>query len=406
MGIEYLQSTSKTTPIKLNFKQYYVVETSHNIQLKDIMLKKLHISLLFAACPILLTPPTLLPYQQQEHPDFPIFTQTESITLNTLYGKIHITEPALIELIESQPLQRLKEIYQLGIWRYSVKDDHFTRYDHSIGVFTLVRIKGGTLREQIAALLHDVSHTAFSHVGAFFFVDDNKEMDAFQDNLHEWYIHATGISDILKKHGFPVDKVSPKDPAFKRLEQDLPHLCADRIDYNIRGALWNDLITPEQAISIINDLQFTDGFWYFNTRESALLLAHASLNMTVTMWGSAENFATGQWLAQALKRAASLGIITKNDLYFSTDTIVWKKMMDSNDAEILNNLNKIKDCYNHFELDDTNYTTFTKGKFRGLNPVVKTERGYYNLLDIDQNYAYEYQTAQKTLESGWHIRLK
>ena len=39
-----------------------------------------------------------------------------------------------------------------------------TRYEHSVGVMLLARRVGGGLREQVAALLHDVSHTAFSHV--------------------------------------------------------------------------------------------------------------------------------------------------------------------------------------------------------------------------------------------------
>jgi len=46
-----------------------------------------------------------------------------------------------------------------------------TRFDHSVGVMLLIRKLGAgsspasaLLKEQVAALLHDVSHTAFSHV--------------------------------------------------------------------------------------------------------------------------------------------------------------------------------------------------------------------------------------------------
>lgn len=344
-------------------------------------------------------------YDVRQHPACAVCTQTQSITLNTLYGSLYITEPVLIALIESQPLQRLKEVYQLGIWRYSHKDDQFTRYDHSLGVFALVRIQGGTLREQIAALLHDVSHTVFSHVGAFFFVTSSKEMDEFQDNLHAWYIAKTGLADILKKHGFTVEEILPKNKEFKRLEQDLPQLCADRIDYNIRGAIWDDLITPEQAKQIINDLHFTDGTWYFTSQESARLLANASLTMTIGIWGSAENFVTGKWLAAALKRSAWLGVISKDDVYFSTDTAVWNKMLASNDPEILELLYKITHSWEYFELNETYYDELIKGKFRGLNPLVKTEQGYQHLLDIDQEYVEKYYAAQEIILTGWHVRM-
>lgn len=344
-------------------------------------------------------------YDQTSYPNFPLCTQTQSITFSTLYGTININEPVLIELLESQPLQRLKHVYQLGIWRYSHKDDNFTRYDHSLGVLALVRNKGGSLAEQVAALLHDVSHTVFSHVGAFFFVKDSKEMDEFQDNLHTWYIITTGLGDILKKHGFTVDDILPKNTEFTRLEQNLPQLCADRIDYNIRGALWDDLITPEQATEIINDLEFKDGTWYFTSQKSAHMLARASLNMTIVIWGSAENFVTAKWLTHALKRSAQLGIITKEDIYFSTDTAVWGKMLASKDSEILEDLHKITHSSDYFELNETCYDEIMKGKFRGLNPLVETELGYQHLLDINQEYVREYEEIQKSMLAGWHIHL-
>ena len=41
-----------------------------------------------------------------------------------------------------------------------------THFEHSLGAFILVRRLDAALDEQIAALLHDASHTAFSHVHA------------------------------------------------------------------------------------------------------------------------------------------------------------------------------------------------------------------------------------------------
>ena len=332
-------------------------------------------------------------------------TTTKSITLETLYGTFEIDEPVILEILESAPFQRLKNVYQLGIWRYAVKDDNFTRYDHSIGVFALVRKYGGSLKEQIAALLHDVSHTVFSHVGAFFFVSDAKAMDKFQDDTHEWYLEHTGLAAILHKYGYTVEEILPKHPEFKRLEQDLPMLCADRIDYNIRGALWDNLITAEQAKNIVESLAFDNDTWYFTDQQCARKIAETSCSMTSGIWGSAENFLTGQWLAKALKRAVQLDLITRNDVYFSTDTAVWKILCSSGDPELQKNIYQIEHCYDFFVIDDQNFTEICYGKFRGINPLVKTEDGLQHLTDIDPEYAQIYNSTKEIITKGWKVRI-
>jgi uncharacterized protein len=329
----------------------------------------------------------------------------DQLTLTTLYGSFTITEPVLLDLLESTPMQRLKEIRQLGIWNYAIKPDNFNRYDHSVGVFTLVRKTGGSLKEQIAALLHDVSHTVFSHVGAFFFVNDAQQMDQFQDNAHEWYLQVSGLADILKKHGYTIEEVVPKNSEFQRLEQELPNLCADRIDYNIRGALWDDLITAEEAQSIIDALRFKDGTWYFSNLASAKKFAEQSLIMTKNIWASAENFVTGILLANALHHATTNGIITENDVWFSTDTAVWNKLKNSLHAEIINRIIEIEHCHKFFIIDEQNYTHIFSRKFRGLDPLIKTEKGLQYLSVLDNQFAQKYQDTKNEIAQPLYVKI-
>lgn len=54
-------------------------------------------------------------------------------------------------------------------------------YDHSMGVFVILRARGAPLEEQIAGLLHDVSHTAFSHVGDWVYGKENQDKDYQND---------------------------------------------------------------------------------------------------------------------------------------------------------------------------------------------------------------------------------
>lgn len=79
-----------------------------------------------------------------------------------LYGSVEV-EPVLRDLVNSRLLQRLKGIHQAGAAYLVWPKWNVTRFEHSIGVMLLIRRLGGSLEEQAAGLLHDVSHTAFSH---------------------------------------------------------------------------------------------------------------------------------------------------------------------------------------------------------------------------------------------------
>ncbi|MCH8317407.1 MAG: hypothetical protein IIA88_02745 [Bacteroidetes bacterium] len=59
--------------------------------------------------------------------------------IDRIYGEEEITEPILIELIESPALQRLKNISQLGMPQEYNYKKVFSRYEHSVGVLILLR---------------------------------------------------------------------------------------------------------------------------------------------------------------------------------------------------------------------------------------------------------------------------
>ena len=273
-------------------------------------------------------------------------------------------------------MKRLKKIQQLGVYGKYARNYNFNRYDHSIGVWALVRRFGGSLKEQVAALLHDVSHTAFSHVGGFAFIDTRlpdaaARMDAYQDDEHENYLYESGVAAILKRHGLSVADIYHKNSAFKILEQNLPDMCADRFEYNIQGALWEGLLTRDQADMIIENVRYEKGCWYFIDAESARQFALVSMIMTRTIWGSAENYITGIWLGDALRRAVQLGILTFDDIRFSDDFFVWSVLEHSTDLFIMKNIEKIVNVGNYFVCNHDEYDQTIISKFRGGNSSYK-----------------------------------
>jgi hypothetical protein len=101
---------------------------------------------------------------------------------DAIHGSFTIIEPVLVDLLLSKPVERLRHVLQHGITGLlgMTPSPAITRHEHSVGAMLLVRRAGGSIEAQAAALLHDIAHTALSHVvdGVFGYVvheDDKME---------------------------------------------------------------------------------------------------------------------------------------------------------------------------------------------------------------------------------------
>ena len=78
-----------------------------------------------------------------------------------VYGETEIADPALLGLIGAPTFQRLRGVRQAGPSAIAFPFKDVTRFEHSLGVHVLLRRLGASRKEQVAGLLHDISHTAF-----------------------------------------------------------------------------------------------------------------------------------------------------------------------------------------------------------------------------------------------------
>ena len=147
----------------------------------------------------------------------------------------------LLDLLDSQAVQRLQGVLQHGISGLIGITAPVSRYEHSLGVMLLVRRLGAPLQEQIAALLHDVSHTAFSHV--IDYVVDNHDGQSYHEEVKADYVARTDLPAVLARHGYDWHAFLDEE-AYPLLEQPAPALCADRLDYFLRDALDLGLARP------------------------------------------------------------------------------------------------------------------------------------------------------------------
>lgn len=329
----------------------------------------------------------------------------ETLKIETAYGPCDIHEPVLIELLESKGVQRLKQIHQYGSIRYVVPVENYSRYDHSLGVFMLLRMQNCSLQEQVAGLLHDASHTAFSHVAEFVF-DHHSLKNSYQDDIHDWFLQKSGLSLILAKHGMTSEAINPKQKAFVALDQDLPNLCADRIDYNLQGGRRHGLLKDSDVEEILKDLRFENGIWFFDNAATAKKLAMIPLHFTEYFWGSAWKLLIDYWTSEALKRAIKIDLINLDDVHFSTDDVIWEKLIASQDSEVIVIIDKIRNYEEHFSMvPKSESQLILKDKFRGVNPWIRTEKGLQRLTDIDPEFAAEFKRVKAVMEGGWPIKF-
>ena len=325
-------------------------------------------------------------------------------TVQTFYGPIQISDPLTLEIIQHPAMQRLKHIHQYGIISFSVPTEAYSRYDHSLGVFALLNKINAPYEEQIAGLLHDISHTVFSHVGDFIYDNMVSDQVAYQDMIHLNYLKECGIAKLFEQYNFSLKQADPKQDKYAALEQELPHMCADRIDYNIQGAFLRRLITEEDVKDLLEDLHFDGKRWFFTDPNLAKLFARIPLNMTERLWGAPWNILAYKWCAQAIKYSLQKEYLNVADIHFSTDEKVWNTLKNIKDPYIKDYLNKIQSLPTQFkETPEGSLSLFPK--FRGIDPWVKTPNGLQKLSRINPKFKAEFARVKQRMTKGWKIAI-
>lgn len=327
------------------------------------------------------------------------------LEIPSAYGTISIDDALTSDLILSPAFQRLKEIHQYGVVHFITPTEPYSRFDHSIGVYYLLKKIGASYEEQISGLLHDVSHTVFSHVGDYVFRNHSNE-GSYQDDIHLWYLKESGLEQILNKYGMTGEQVYHRRSDFIALDQPLPRLCADRFEYNLQGGLLRGLLTPDEFKGILSHLTYDKGRWIIGDITLAEKLGNCSLVMTETLWGSAWEALVYRYAADALKRAFAIDLITFHEFHFSTDTLVWNKLKSANDAYIRLCIEKMVGIHAHYTLvQPGEEDLLLKLKFRGVDPWVKYPDGAYPLTEKSAAYACNYQNVNRIMQAGWPIKF-
>lgn len=281
---------------------------------------------------------------------------------DVLYGRKIINEPVLVDIANCRAMRRLEGINQFGMPDRLYPFPGFSRYEHSLGTAILLEKLGASLEEQVAGMIHDVSHPTFSHL--IDWVIGDKEKEDHQDKNHKKIVFSSTIPKILLKYGFePEEAIDVKK--YGLLEREAPDLCADRVDYALREFYnWTE---PSIVGKCLDNLVNHEGRIVFKNSDSACKFAFAYAKCQKEHWGGAECNVRWEILAQTLKIALEKKIIEESDFYMEDEQVLRKISINGN-IEIGMNLDLLarKRLKLRENLENPQYKL--KKKFRHIDP--------------------------------------
>jgi len=316
-----------------------------------------------------------------------------------IYGEFEI-ENVLEELILSKPVQRLKGIHQGGASYLVNRRWNVTRYEHSVGVMLLIKLLGGSIEEQIAGLLHDVSHTAFSHV--IDFVLENKEED-YHEAIFMDVIRKSEIPIILKKYNYNYEHLLLNTSKWSLLEQPAPELCADRVDYTLRDMYVYGHISLEEIQMYLNDIVVKQGRMCLQRIECAEWFVKTYYQEVLDFFMNPFNIYAYDKLAQTLKLSLEKKIITLTD-FLKEDHELIDQIKASNDMQVQSLLKQLHPDVK-VKVDQKEYDIHQKNKTRLIDPSLCIHNRLIRASELSEGVRKMNASAKEKFQQGVFVKI-
>ena len=253
-----------------------------------------------------------------------------------LYGECYV-DGVIYEIINTRIFKRLKNIYQSG-GGYLVNDLwNVNRQEHSIGTMILSLKFNGNIEEQIKALLHDISHTAFSHVIDYVLKNENED---YHEKIQKNFLNDEELVSILRKYNLNIKRIMLKNYSF--LDNELPELSFDRIDYTLRDLFRQKRISHKDVREIVNNLAVYQNKLCFNSLEIGKWFQKLYFQEVVEYFQDPLNMYINTMLCNLLTSALNEEIIQLQDFNFTDEYIIKKINSSSKKKELEDIINKKK----------------------------------------------------------------
>jgi hypothetical protein len=295
--------------------------------------------------------------------------------IDRVYGESEIADPDLLSLIQTPTFQRLRGIRQAGPSAFAHPFKTVTRFEHSLGVYLLLTRLGAGRKECVAGLLHDLSHTAFSHAVDFVIASEEQ---AFHETLKPIFLARPDIASAIRSLGFDPSDFED-DTVYPLLERPLPLLCADRLDYFLRDGRACGVCDDENIAETLGHTVAAGGYICLTSLDVARDVVARFREMNRSWWaGPTESFIYNEF-ADALREGMRLGCLKKEDLL-------------GDDEHVLSCLRSARSPLIHLKLEAVTHLDADKiaalvpkvnPKLRWLDPPVLVEGRIRRLSEID-----------------------
>lgn len=287
-----------------------------------------------------------------------------------------------------------------------------SRLDHSVGVALIVWRFTRDVRQTLAGLFHDVSHTAFSHVGDYL-LGDFENQTSSEKYGEEILANSAVVRAELAKLGIPLDDVKDYSK-YPVCENDLPSLSADRLEYLLHtlrlgqepSASLGRVARIYGDMAVLKDARGVDELG-FRTPELALEFARFALECDRNIFTSVDGRMAMGVLSEILRRMISAGEIVPRELYSLTDGQAIVRIKESKAP-------KVREAWDFF-VNDASYHLVeskpetdafcvqNKNKLRCPDPLAATSAGARRVSELFPEFRDERAAYLASPPSGWIV---
>lgn len=191
------------------------------------------------------------------------------------------------------------------------------------------------------------------------------------------------MSELLITQGFQPDQIL-HDKKFTLLENELPDICADRIDYALRDGLHLQVLSRQQVAQVLSGLKIYNSEFVFSDIEAAFIYSFNFYLLNMMYYGSPAEAHFNNDFGNLIKYAVKNDVLKEKD-WFTDDVTLTNKLKKSKNKKIQRWLAKYNNRMIVYEDRETPDVVFPK-KIRIVDPKVFVDGTIKRLSEVSQVY--------------------